>query len=273
MNDLKIKPIPSEEKPVDKRLLKLKHKEILPKIPSNIMLLGRCGSGKSSALYTILNEGYTFQSKGGKKKSVFDEMIIYLGTMDSVTTFKKLPCKNLIVCHEFVASDFEEYLDDLKKHQMEKLEAGKPPLNVCIVFDDFVGMGLLKKSGGKASPLERLMLTSRHECNATVIFCSQTYKNNGLANPTVRNNVNYYFLHTLARSDVEKIAQEHCCYLTEDEFIDLYDHVHQKPYNFMMIDYKVVEDSKRFRDGFGQYIGFKKNPLQIERDAEPQKKE
>lgn len=265
MAELVIKPIPSESKPEDKRLAKMKFRQILPKIPSNIMLLGRCGSGKSSALYTMLNEGYVVNSKSGKKKSVFDEMIIYLGTMDSVETFKKLPCKNLIVCHEFDPVHFEEYLDDLKKHQMEKLEKGKPPLNICIVFDDFVGMGLLKRVGAKASPLERLMLTSRHECNATVIFCSQTYKNNGLANPTVRNNVNYYFLHTLARSDVQKIAEEHCCYLTEDQFVDMYDRVHEKPFNFLMVDYKEPDDSKRFRDGFGTYIGRKSLP---DRDAE-----
>ena len=249
--DLKIKPIPSESKPLDKKLAKMKHKDILPKIPSNIMLLGRCGSGKSSALYTMLNEGYV-TTKG---KSVFHEMIIYLGTMDSVETFKKLPCKNLIVCHEFVAEHFEEYLNDLKKHQMERLEKGKSCLNVCIVFDDFVGQGLLKSHNGKSSPLERLMLTSRHECNATIMFCSQTYKPS--ANPTVRNNINYYMLFALARSDVEKIAEEHCGHLTKDEFMALYEKVHETPYTFMMIDYKVGDD-KRFRKGFNEYIGNKK---------------
>jgi hypothetical protein len=215
------------------------------------MLLGRCGSGKSSALYTMLNDGYITP----KGKSVFHEMIIYLGTMDSVETFKKLPVKNLIVCHEFVAEHFEEYINDLKTHQMERLEKGKPCLNVAIVFDDFVGQGLLKSHGNKSSPLERLMLTSRHECNATIFFCSQTYK--PAANPTVRNNINYYMLFQLARSDVEKVAEEHSCFLTKDEFVDIYEFIHETPYTFMMIDYKVGDD-KRFREGFNDFIGNKK---------------
>ena len=255
---LEIKPIPSETKPISKKLLKMKHKDILPKIPSNITLLGRCGSGKSSALYTMLNEGYVTE-----KGSVFDEMIIYLGTLDSVETFKKLPCKNLIICHEFVAEHFQEYLDNLKKHQMERLEKNKPCLNVCIVFDDFVGMGLLKRVQGKSSPLERLMLTSRHECNATIIFCSQTYK--PAANPTVRNNINYYMLFALARSDVEKIAEEHSCHLSKDQFIQIYEEIHKTPHTFMMIDYKEGDD-KRFRSGFNHVIQLKDNNVEpIER--------
>ena len=255
MEELQIKQIPSEVKPRDKRLDKMKYKDSLPVIPSNIMLLGRCGSGKSSCLYTMLSEGYVTP----KGKSVFDEMIIYLGTMDSVDTFKKLPCKNLIVLHEFNPTHFEEYLDDLKVHQMERLDKGKPALNVCIVFDDFVGMGLLQHKNGKASPLERLMLTSRHECNATVIFCSQTYKNNGLGNPTIRNNVNYYILYNLARKDIEKIAEEHCGAMTPEQFMSMYEETQKVPYQFLMVNYK-KPDSERFTHGFTKPLGVNNLP-------------
>jgi len=263
--ELAIEVIPSETKPHDKRLDKMKYKDTLPKIPSNIILLGRCGSGKSSALYTMLNKGYVTP----KGKSVFDEMLIYLGTLDSVDAFKKLPCKNIAVMHEFDVAAFEAYLDDLKQHQMERLSKGKPCLNVAIVMDDFVGSALLKKTvSGKSSPLERLMLTSRHECNATVFFCSQTYKNNGLMNPTVRNNINYYMLFALARSDVMKVAEEHSNYLEPEDFIKMYEKVHSQPHRFMMIDYKVGDD-KRFREGFAKPLT--KKMIEMSRDAETNK--
>ena len=258
--------MPAEYKPHDKRLDKMKYKDTLPKIPSNIVLLGRCGSGKSSALYTMLNKGYVTP----KGKSVFDEMIIYLGTLDAVEAFKGLPCKNLTVLHEFDPIAFETYLDDLKQHQMERLEKRKPCLNVAIVFDDFVGMALQKRVGGKASPLERLMLTSRHECNATVFFCSQTYKNNGLMNPTVRNNINYFMLFSLARSDVEKVAEEHCGHILPEHFMYLYEKVHSKPYRFMMIDYKKGDD-ERFKEGFSKPLT--KKMMAETRDAYSQEEE
>jgi len=232
--ELPIYPIPSENKPEDKRIKALNYK-YLPKLPANIMVLGRCGSGKSSILYSLLTEGYTY---GKKKKSVFDECITYLGSQDSISTFKKLPIKNNIVLEDFVAEDFEEYLDDLRAHQMEKLERGKPPLNTLMIFDDFVGQGLMKHHRGKASPLERLTLTSRHECNSSLVFCSQVYKNTGFSSPTVRNNITTYIISNMTRPEIEKIAQEHCQDLTPDEFIEVYEEIMKKPYNFMVIDYR-----------------------------------
>ncbi len=265
--ELPIEVIPSETKPHDKRLDKMKYKDTLPKIPSNIILLGRCGSGKSSALYTMLNKGYVTD----KGKSVFDEMLIYLGTLDAVEAFKNLPCKNICVLHEFDPMAFEAYLNDLKQHQMERLAKNKPCLNIAIIMDDYVGNALLKKTTtGKSSPLERLMLTSRHECNATVFFCSQTYKNNGLMNPTVRNNINYYMLFALARSDVIKVADEHANHLTEDQFLDLYRQVHSAPHRFMLIDYKAINDSQRFREGFTKPLTQKM--IHMSRDAEDTEK-
>lgn len=212
-------------------LLRYKH---LPKLPANIMILGQCGSGKSSILYSLLTDGYTY---GKKKKSIFDEGIVYLGTQDAISAFKKLPIKNHIVLQEFDPDDFEEYLKDLKDHQMEKLERNKAPLNTIIIFDDFVGQNLMKHNKGKASPLERLALTSRHECNASIVFCSQVYKNSGFSHPVVRNNITTYILSQMSRPEVAKIAEELSGEMTPDEFIQLYDRIMSKQrYNFMVYD-------------------------------------
>lgn len=198
------------------------------------MILGQCGSGKSSVIWSLISEGYTY---GKKKKSIFDEGIVYLGTQDAVDAFKKLPIRNHIVLHEFDPDDFEEYLEDLKKHQMEKLERNKPPLNTILLFDDFVGQALMKHNKGKASPLERLALTSRHECNATICFASQTYKNSGFSHPVVRNNITTYILCQMSRPEVQKIAEELSGDMTPDEFISIYDKLMaKKRYNFMVYD-------------------------------------
>lgn len=208
------------------------------------MILGRCGSGKSSVLWSLLTKGYVY-----KNKSVFDEMIIYLGSQDSISTFETLPCKNKIILQDFDADDFEDYLTDLKKHQMERLEKGKRPLNIAVIFDDFVGQNLLKHNKGKASPLERIALTSRHECNMTLFFCSQVYKNTGFSSPTMRNNTTTYIIANMTKPEIEKIADEHCNDYSPEQFIEIYNEMMKIPYNYMVIDYRRPLDD-RITEGF-----------------------
>lgn len=235
--ELPISVIPAELKPHDKRMDHLRYPH-LPKLPANIMILGQCGSGKSSILYSLITEGYTYGNKGSKKKkSIFDEGIVYLGTQDAIDAFQKLPIKNHIVLQDFDPDDFEQYLEDLKNHQMEKLERGKPPMNTIIIFDDFAGVNLMKRRGNKGSPLERLALTSRHECNATLVMCSQVYRNSGFSHPVVRNNITTYILSQMSRPEVAKIAEELSGDMTPEEFIEVYDKIMaKKRYNFMVYD-------------------------------------
>jgi len=231
--ELKIEVMPAEKKPKDRRIEKINYKD-LPKIPANILLLGRCGSGKSSILYTLLTKGFTY---GPKNKSIFDEALFYIGTLDAKHIFEKLPIKNSLVLEEFDAQDFERYLDDLRAHQLEKLEKKKPPMNTLICFDDFVGAALMKRLNTKSSPLEKLVLTSRHEANATIMFCSQVYKSSGFSTPTVRNNLTTIILAQMSRAELEKIAEEFSGDMTKDEFIGIYDKIMAKrAYNFMVMD-------------------------------------
>lgn len=231
--ELKIEVMPAEKKPKDRRIEKINYKD-LPKIPANILLLGRCGSGKSSILYTLLTKGFTY---GPKNKSIFDEALFYIGTLDAKHIFEKLPIKNSLVLEEFDAQDFERYLDDLRAHQLEKLAKNKPPMNTLICFDDFVGAALMKRLNTKSSPLEKLVLTSRHEANATIMFCSQVYKSSGFSTPTVRNNLTTIILAQMSRAELEKIAEEFSGDMTKDEFIGIYDKIMAKrAYNFMVMD-------------------------------------
>lgn len=234
--------IPSEDKKKDPRLEKLEFKTV--KLPATFMMLGRCGSGKSSILWSLLTKAFVY-----KKKSIFHEMIVYLGSQDSIDTFKKLPCKNLVILQEFNPTEFEEYLDDLKQHQMERINAGKYPRNIAVVFDDFVGQALLKSHNGKASPLERLALTSRHECNMTLFFCSQVYKNSGFSTPSIRNNVTTYIISNMSQPEMAKIAEDQCQDFTPAQFLEINNEIQKKPYNYMVIDYRRPLH-KRITEGF-----------------------
>lgn len=232
---LPIKPIPSENKPKDKRIEKIKY-DTLPMLPVTSVILGRVGSGKSSCLYSLLTEGYVY---GPGKKSVFDEMVFYVGNKESVSALEKIKCKNKCILHEFVEEDFTEYLDNLKAHQLERLEKGKPCLNVAVVFDDLAGVSLLKKQKGKnQNALERLVLTSRHEANCSLFYLSQVYKNGGFQSPLVRNNVMNYIIYNMSKPEMEKIADDHCQQYSPQEFMCMYNKVMETPYNFISIDYR-----------------------------------
>lgn len=246
--ELPINVIPSEKKPKDKRLEEMKYRESLPAHPSNCLILGRCGSGKSCCLYSMLKDGYV----DAKGKSIFDEILIYLGTLDAVDAFKKLPCENIAVMNEFDPEAFTAYLEDLKVHQMERLSKGKPPLNIAIVFDDFAGKSLMKpiRKGG-SSPLEHLLITSRHECNASIFYCSQAYKNNGFSTPIARNNMTHYIIYGMGRNEMQKVAEEHCGDMTEEQFLEWYFNVMKTKHNFIMINYKKPIE-ERYTERFTQ---------------------
>ena len=248
IKEIEWNPIPSENKPKDVRLSKIDH-DYLPSLPATFYVLGQCGSGKSSILWNLLTKGYVY---GKSKKTVFDECIIYLGTLDSKETFeKKLPIKNKLILEEYDPNDFEEYMDDLKKHQMEKLEKNKPPLNTCIIFDDFVGAGLMKKPRPNVPPpIEKLALTSRHEANCSVFFCSQVYRGSGFAIASVRNNITTFIISKMGRQELAKIAEELSGDYEPDEWLHHYDvALAKRPYNFVSYDHR-RPDGQKWRERF-----------------------
>lgn len=252
MDDSKfIEVMPSEIKKRDKRLDKMDIK-FLPDIPSTFLVLGQCGSGKSSFIWSIMTKGYVYSGKKGNRKSVFDELLVYLGTLDSEASFQKMPIKNKLILTEFDPSTFDEYQTDLKKHQMDLLDAGKSPLNSCIIFDDFAGANLMKKSKvNGAPPIEKLCLTSRHEANCTIFYCSQFYKNTGFTSPSVRANITTLVVYRMALNEIRKIAEEYAEQYEVDEWIAIYDkYMSSKKFAFVIYDRRRDPTKTRWSFGF-----------------------
>ena len=244
-----IEVMPSEIKPKDKRLDKMDAK-FLPTLPATFLILGQCGSGKSSCLWSLMSKGYVYGET--KKKSIFQELLVYLGTLDSKPSFEKMPVENKLILTEFDPTVFNEYCDDLKQHQMELLEKNKPMMNTAIIFDDFFGANLMKKAKvNSAPPIEKLCLTSRHEQNSTIFYCSQAYKNSGFTSPAVRANITTIILYKMARNEVRKIAEEYAEQYDVDEFIEHYDRaMARRPYNFLVWDRRRSMDKDRWTEGF-----------------------
>lgn len=242
--ELKVEVMPSEAHIPDKRLGKIQYK--LPEIPSNMLFVGQVKSGKTSLMYSMLSKGYVVNGK-----SVFDQIVVYCSTADSNEAWEQLPCKNIKVLNDFKSHELREYLEDLKQFQLQREKDKKRRHNVCLVFDDMASDMLLKiEKGQTRSTLEHLLLTSRHECNATIMFATQTYKSKGFLTPTVRANIRYYFLLKMNRVTIERIAEENSHNLTKDQFINLYYYVRKQPYHFLLIDM----DEEAFKDGFTKVL-------------------
>lgn len=246
-----IEVMPSEKKPKDKRIDKMERK-FLPILPATFLVLGQCGSGKSSFLWSIMTKGYVYNGKKGNKKSVFDELVVYLGTQDAIASFDKMPVKNKLILDEFNPIVFEEYQTDLKKHQLELLEKGKPMLNICLIFDDFFGASLMKKARVNAAPpVEKLCLTSRHEANTTIFYCSQAYKNSGFTSASVRANITTLVVYKMPRNEVIKIAEEYAEQYEINEWIAHYDKaMASKPFAFVVWDRRRPMNADRWSIGF-----------------------
>lgn len=242
--------MPSEHKPKDKRMEKMDGAEFLPSLPATFLVLGQCGSGKSSILWSLLTKGYVTGET--KKKSIFDEMVIYLGTLDAKGSFEKLPCDNKLILTEFEPQIFNEYQDDLKEHQLERLDKGKSMLNSCIIFDDFAGANLMKKSKvGDAPPIQKLCLTSRHEANASIFYLSQFYKATGFTSPGVRANITTLIVSKMPRNEIHKIAEEYAEDYETDEWVAIYDkYMATKPYVFVVWDRRRPMNAGRWTFGF-----------------------
>ena len=241
--------MPGEKKPKDPRMEKM-DAQFLPALPATILILGQCGSGKSSALWSMMTKGYVTGKT--KKKSIFDEALIYIGTLDAKTSFEKMPIENKLILTEFEPVSFDEYQTDLKKHQLERLEKGKPMMNTAIVFDDFAGASLMRKAKvGGAPPIEKLCLTSRHESNCTLFYLTQFYKNTGFTSPAVRANITTIILYKMPINEVRKIAEEYAEQYDIDEFIGHYDRaMARRPYNFLVWDRRRPMNADRWTEGF-----------------------
>ena len=242
MNTLNTIGIPQRESVPDakrqKLLAKMKPEDraYLPVTPATVITYGRIGAGKSSIMYSWLKNMFP---------RYYDEVIIFCSSADSKEAFESLPQKNIVFMTDYSNDDFNDYIETLKKDQLERMAEGKPPLNVFVGADDIV---FSQAIGGKGKPsaLERLMMVCRHELNTTCFICVQHSKQ---VNPAMRNNTLYHILCPLQRNDLEKVASEHCNHLTEKQFIDMYNEVMEEPRCFIVIDYK-APDASRFRKRF-----------------------
>jgi hypothetical protein len=227
--------IPSEDRPEDTRFAKLKHATIIPKPPFTMLIVAPIGQGKSSLTYSMLDKWYG---------AYFDELIIYNGTKDSNDAWLNLPAKEVILLNEWDEEEFFRYAKALEVSQLRRIKEGKPPVNVCILFDDMVTDHIFSR--GRSTALDQFIIKIRH-IPASLIMTTQSYK---LISSTSRRNMTQVVVLAVNQDEIEKVAEEHSGLLTRDEFIKMYKSIITKrPRNYLVIDYRASPE-ERFKERF-----------------------
>jgi hypothetical protein len=235
--------IPSEARPEDKRFASLPHAKFIPKPAFTMLIVAPIGQGKSSIIYSMLNKWY------GK---YFDELIIYNGTKDSNDAWLNLPPKEVVLLNEWNESDFFEYVKALEESQLKRVQEGKPPRNIGIVFDDMITDSIFSR--GRSTALDQFVIKIRH-IPASLIMSTQSYK---LVSTTSRRNMTHIAILPVNEDEIVKIAEEHSGLMKKDEFIKMYKQVvSKKERNYLVIDYR-DKIPNRFKEKFEKVIPYLK---------------
>lgn len=211
--------------------------ELLPRLPTSMLVIGRSGSGKTNAVINLLQKEHLL-------KDCFDYIYLFSGIKPDEELLKplKIPKSQVFI-------DFEE--DDVKKimtkmeNTVESIGMAKTP-SVLFLFDDILG----KPKFLKSSTMSKLITTNRH-MNITCIILSQYFKK---LPPVIRTNASYYMIFPSSMSELEKIADE----LTppnysKKNFIKLLQHATKEKYSFFSLNSKTSVD-KMCRKNFSSIL-------------------
>jgi hypothetical protein len=212
--------------------------ELLPKLPTGIISIGRSGSGKTMATVTMLTKKYLL-------KDVFDYTYMYTGGIDPDEDL----IKDLELSKENIFTDFKEQdIDDLMtklQKSVKKNGMAKTP-SVLMIFDDILGRPDFLKS----KTLTKLVTANRHS-NISYIIMSQYYKK---LPPVARTNASYYMIFPSSASELEKIADELCpAGMNKKQFIKIAEHATKEQYSFLSINSK-TKMSEQLRKNFDQIL-------------------
>ena len=215
---------------------------LIPKpLPFAWILVGAVGAGKTSMIWSMINE------KTGWFKGYFDKIVMWSSTIDSNSTWESIP--NVEVINVFDEEYLKSYYNQIQINQQKLRDSKKKCHNYLFIWDDMITQGII--SHHRISTIDHIFQTYRHN-NVSSIICSQSYKQ---LNKTTRSlNLSGLFVLKVNRQEIYDIAVEHCGLLSEKEFVGLYNNVMQeKKHHYLFIDYK-ADLKNRFRDTINEII-------------------
>ncbi len=216
--DLQMYPVkPDEEVCVVKREIPAP----LQKPPFVSIIVGGKGSGKTTS---CINELCRSNMYGERKneEDIFEDIIIYSGTLGSDSTSRHLVKKATMVSSTYD----DESLGNIVDYQRAKEK--KDRRHICIIADDIASM--IKS---RDSELYKLTSTHRHHLTS-IYYLVQNWK---MLPPVARSNASNFHIYRVPSSKEQEKIFEDLGFLGNKKMIkDLYDYATNKPYNFLFVN-------------------------------------
>ena len=210
----------------------------VPNIPSFIYIVGRPGSGKSLMLESLMSEQYRI---GPGKATCFDR-IYYFCPKTSQGSYEDSFIKDLDserIFHDLSYENLSETIEEIEELNpedgLDRWGRPVPPKYTCLIFDDMI-------TELKAKPVRPLISkigkNFRH-LRLMIIIISQNYI---LLDKPTRDNVSHLIqFNTTNLKELERLNDEFFGEFNKHEFIDFWQFIHDKAFQFVIANRR--EDS------------------------------
>jgi len=176
-----------------------------------------------------------------------DEIKEYKKKLELLEKFKKVKDVHELSDEEIL----ELHMFRFNKNHIEKPKHEHERINF-LIFDDIIGTnnGAFRKSG---SALQNLIIKNRHHFT-NVILTTQYIKS---INPIIRENIDIWCLYKSQnkKSLIDKIYELVSGVVSEEHFIELFEHATNKPYSAFVIDnHKETPKENKFKINWNTII-------------------
>ena len=210
-------------------------KGIIPKLPASFLIVGKSGSGKSTALHNLLTHEDLL-------KNYFNYTFVFSAVKtDDILKDLGLPDENYIT--EFDEALVQGIMTKIEGQIEEKgVEAIASDMKVLFIFDDILDRQQFLKS----NVMRKLASANRHFLISWVIL-SQYYK---AIPPIIRTNASSLIIFPSSLAELERVCDEHCePNMSKKEFMSVLQYATDKPFSFAHINSR-AKAGERIRKGF-----------------------
>ncbi len=135
-----------------------------------------------------------------------------------------------------------------------KYRKEQPP-RLAVIIDDCLGTPLLSKP---SAGLLNLCIKHRHigkGLGISIFMLVQSYCAQGGLHRAIRENTTMLWLFRVNQEQqLKKIVEESDLPITEEKFLAMCKYCHDKPFNFLLMDFSPKSEDKRYRSGLDEFL-------------------
>ena len=220
-------------------------------LPMRGVIVGKSQfSGKTNMIANMLMRPFDDDDEEGKEfyKNDFDPENIYIVSpsihtdekLNRIVDFLEIPVGNLMDHYDEIA--LENLYNYMEQDYVEAIREGERPTHKLVILDDCAYTGDLKKKA--YGVLSKLFCNGRHIMCSTIVTAQKWTQ----VMPTARENCTFACIFSCTDHQL-RLVTEDCSILPKPiEFKRLFRKLTNKPYSFMVVNYKNRVGQGRYMD-------------------------